>query len=148
VGAGIAGIFQQWERDTKFVVAALSATPPKPEKLEKADFEELCGEVEKTGFAIAADPSFAKLRLAWLISNTIKHGSGKSFERLLEERRDLFHGGPVGVRMGNLPPKPQHLRLSVIQFDEIGAAIDELWRNYEEVASRKLPSKPSTSLPP
>jgi hypothetical protein len=133
---GIVGVFHQWERDTRFVIAALSTTPPKPEKLANADFEELCAEVEKTGFVITADVSFAVLPLACLKANTIKHGSGRSFEKLVEERRDLFHGGPVGVRMGNLPPQPQHLRLSVVQFDEIVAAIDNLWLSYEGVALR------------
>ena len=53
---------------------------------------------------------------------------------LVAERPDLFPGGPVGVRMGNLPPQPHHLRVSEPQFDEIVAAIDRIWSDYEIVA--------------
>lgn len=133
-GLGIAGVFHQWERDTRFVIAALRLQRPSPAKLEKMDFAGLCKEVAKTGFAITGRPSFATLRLACLLANTIKHGSGKSFRELVTERPDLFHGGPVGVRMGNLPPQPQHLRVSEPQFDNIVAAIDRIWQDYENIA--------------
>jgi len=133
-GLGIAGVFHQWERDTRFVIAALSKAPPGPAKLEKMDFEELCEEVEKTGFGITRHTSFAILRLACLLANTIKHGSGRSFRQLVDERPDLFRGGPVGVRMGNLPPQPHHLRVSETQFDDIAAAIDRIWGTYEDIA--------------
>lgn len=133
-GLGIAGVFHQWERDTKFVIAALSEKPPNLKTLERSDFEGLCQEVEKTGFAIIAHGSFATLRLAYLIANTIKHGRGNSFRDLVAERADLFKGGPVGVRMGNLPPQPHHLRVSEVQFDEIVAAFDRIWVDYEDVA--------------
>jgi hypothetical protein len=133
-GLGITGVFHQWERDTRFVIVALSEEPPTPAKLEKMDFGELCEEVEKTGLAVTRHASFATLRLACLVANTIKHGSGKSFRELAAERPDLFQGGPVGVRIGNLPPEPHHLRVSEPQFDDIVAAIDRIWLDYEDVA--------------
>jgi hypothetical protein len=123
-GLGIAGIVHQWERDTRVVITALGENPPNAEKLERMDFEELCKQVAKTGFNIKQHSSFPALRRACLIANTIKHGAGKSFRELAAERPDLFHGGPIGVRMGNLPPQPHHLRVSAPQFDEAVAAID------------------------
>ena len=36
--------------------------------------------------------------------------------------------------MGNLPPQPHHLRVSAPQFDEAVAAIDQIWKDYEDVA--------------
>lgn len=136
-GLGIAGVFHQWERDTRFVIPALSQESPTPEKLETMDFRELCEAVEKTGFAITQHTSFATLRLACLLANTIKHGRGKSFRQLVAERPDLFQGGPVGVRMGNIPPQPHHLRVSETQFDHVVAAIDRIWQTYEDVALAK-----------
>jgi hypothetical protein len=132
-GLGVAGVFHQWERDTRMVIAALQKHPPKPERLEKMDFEDLCEQVSKTGFIIKQHCAFSALRLAALIANTIKHGGGKAFRELAGERPDLFHGGPVGVRIGNLPPQPHHLRVSTPQFDEAASAIDKIWKDYEEV---------------
>jgi hypothetical protein len=133
-GLGIAGIVHQWERDTRVVITALGENLPSPERLEKMDFEKLCEQVGKTGFDIKQHSAFEALRLAWLIANTIKHGGGKSFRELATERPDLFHGGPIGVRMGNLCPQPHHLRVSAPQFDEAVSAIDQIWQEYEVVA--------------
>ena len=133
-GLGIAGVFHQWERDTRAVITALAEKPPASEKLQKMDFGDLCKRVKETGFDIEQHCAFSALRLACLIANTIKHGRGKSFQQLAAERPDLFQGGPVGVRMGNLPPQPHHLRVSAPQFDESVAAIDQIWDDYEHVA--------------
>jgi hypothetical protein len=43
----------------------------------------------------------------------------------------MFQGGPVGVRMGNLPPQPQHLRVWEKHFDEAATAIGKIWDDYE-----------------
>jgi hypothetical protein len=134
-GLGIAGVFHQWERDTRAVIMALSVEPPNPAKLERLKFTGLCKEVEKTGFAITTHGSYATLRLAGLVANTIKHGNGRSFRELVVERPNFFQGGPVGVRMGNLPPQPHHLRVFERHFDEISAAIEALVHGYADAVS-------------
>lgn len=131
-GLGIAGIFHRWERDTRGAIAALQDNPPDPEKLNRMGFIALCTEVRKTGFAIEECPLFPHLRTAWLVANTIKHGRGDAFSRLVAEKPEMFQGAPVGVRMGNLPPEPQHLRVSERHFDEVAAGIDRIWSDYED----------------
>lgn len=132
-GLGIAGLFHQWERDTRGVIAVLQDNAPNSEKLNSMSFKELCIEVGKTGFAITGHPSFAQLRTGWLITNTIKHGRGGSFSQLVAEKPEMFQGGPVGVRMGNLTPQPEHLRLWEKHFDDAASAIDRIWFDYERV---------------
>jgi hypothetical protein len=63
---GIAGVFPQWERGTRDVIATLARKPPPPEKLENMHFGELCKQVKKTGFDIELHRAFSGLRLACL----------------------------------------------------------------------------------
>lgn len=136
-GLGIAGVFHQWERDSREAVATLGNPPPEVDQLNKMTFEPLCSEIEKTGFAIRQHASFQDLRTACLITNTIKHGDGPSFKLLVAEKLEMFQGGPVGVRMGNLPPEPRHLRIWHKHFDEVVAAIYKIWDAYEDAVIRK-----------
>jgi hypothetical protein len=147
-GLGIAGVFHQWERDTRFVIAAPSEKPPTPKKLETMDFRALCKEVRKTGFAIAEHASFATLRLSRLLANTIKHGSGESYRVLAVERPDLFHGGPVSVHMRNLPAQPHHLRVSEPHFDDIVAVIDRIWGDYECQTAPTIDPRSASKIDP
>ena len=126
-GLGIAGIFHLWERETRKVIVSLQKNPPKSEELNEMGFKELCKEVEKTGFVVQKRPSFPHLKTPWPITNTIKHGEGKAFRQLVAEKRELFRGGPVGVRIGISPPEPQHLRISEKDFNEVSTGIGEFW---------------------
>jgi hypothetical protein len=135
-GLGIAGVFPQWERGTRDVIATLARKPPPPEKLENMHFGELCKQVKKTGFDIELHRAFSGLRLACLIANTIKHGGGKSFRDLAAERPDLFQDTALGIPVATAPAQPHHLRVSASQFDEAVDAIDEIWGEYEGVASK------------
>jgi hypothetical protein len=134
-GLGIVGIFHQWERSTRRAVSDLTARPKLLDKTMK--FSELCAEVTKRGFPIDMSSNFVQLRTASLIANTIKHGEGTSFRELVATRRDLFTGGPVGVRMGNIDPKPEHLRVGQINFDEAEYAVDQLWSEVGAAIRRK-----------
>jgi hypothetical protein len=133
-GLGIVGIVHQWERDTRGVIAALAKKPPTPEKLEKMGFIQICKQVEKTGFDIEHHGEFGALRRACLIANTIKHGAGKSFRDLADEKPNLFPGGPIKFRDKTQPPAPHHLRVSAPEFDEAVHAIDEIWETYGSAA--------------
>jgi hypothetical protein len=136
-GLGIAGLVHQWERDTRKVIIAFAFLPRDPRKLEGMRLSNLCNEVEKTGFPITRHEYFSALEIGALIANTIKHGKGKSFDELIKRRSDLFHGGPVGVRTGNLPPEPEHLRVGRREFDAATEAISHIWLSNKEVLSAK-----------
>jgi hypothetical protein len=121
-GLAIVGIFHVWERDTRRTVINLSqATPSQIEKIERAKFQVLCDHVRGTGFDISTSKAFKQFYRAYLISNTIKHGSGPAFRELALIAPTLFldprHSGSI--------------RLSASEFDEAAAAINQIWYGYE-----------------
>ena len=128
-GLGIAGLFHQWERDTKNAILELVPSKVYQDRLDRADFAVLCALVEATGFQISKCVAFDGLDTSRLITNAIKHGDGTSFRNLAIKRHDLIHG-PVGVRIGNLAPRHQDLRLSRTEFDATVTDIENVWQAY------------------
>jgi hypothetical protein len=70
--------------------------------LDKADFGKLCKFVCDTGFDIKESMQFGALECGSLTANTIKHGPGRSAQKLLAKRPDLFPKGsnPEALRVG------------------------------------------------
>ena len=125
-GLAIAGLFHQWERDTRKVIASfdkgLSST-----KLDKADFSKLCKMLEGIGFVIKEHNVFSGMRTTCLIANTIKHGTGSSFKHLLKEKPDLFRQHGRKLRAA----QPDDLRLTEREFDAAATAISGTWTACE-----------------
>ena len=133
-GLCIAGLFHQWERGTKHVIAAYSAKPLA--KLEHKDFNRLCGLLERLGFDIKHCIAFAGLETARMISNTVKHGEGPEFRALITRHPELAAGfKPSRWRKD---PRPADLRFTIGEFDAAAAAIGEIWVAFEKVRPQSV----------
>jgi len=131
-GLGIAGIYHQFERDVREVVAAFKR--PQPPKLSTAKFEKLCCYLVQLGYQIKQSAGFDHLDTARLISNAIKHGNGPSFSELATKRPDLFPEHPAYV-LGRKPgtrPRMDVLRVGVVEFDQAVAAISMISPEIEK----------------
>jgi hypothetical protein len=131
-GLGIAGIFHQWDRDTRQAVKHYHTTPPDDVRLSRLKFDDLCTKVEETGFRITADPAYYLLRLGYLVSNTIKHGEGPAFRELLRIRPNLFSGA-LTEEGSALPVRADHLRVGQPEYDAIADAIKRIWWSYDMI---------------
>jgi len=136
-GLGIAGLFHQWERSTKHVIAAFS--PKLLAKLERKDFNGLCGLLERLGFDVKQCAAFAGLETARMISNTVKHGEGREFCTLITRHPEVVAGfKPSRWRKD---PRPDDLRFTVGEFDAAAAAIGEIWVAFEKVNHNLSPPR-------
>ena len=130
-GLGIAGLFHQWERNTKGAILAFSDKPPA--RLERKDFQGMCSLVEGLGFDITQCPAFTALETARMISNTVKHGDGREFRALIARHPELTPGFKPSRRRKD--PHADDLRLTVREFDAAAAAIGQIWAAFEKAKS-------------
>jgi hypothetical protein len=134
-GLGIAGIYHQFERDVREVIAAFIR--PQPPKLQAANFGQLCGYLESLGYQIKQSAGFDHLDVARLISNAIKHGEGVSFDELASRRPDLFpeHQAYARHLKPGTRPDMEDLRVRVVEFDQTVSAISMIWPEMENAVS-------------
>lgn len=131
-GLGIAGLYHQWECDTKQVLHNLGT----PVQSKFADFDKIAKAVKRAGFEFEKSSCYERLNTVRYITNTIKHGAGEHFATLVCSRPDLLQGSralPVGSRN----PSPEDLLLNPEVFDECAVVIGEFWTEFEVAIERK-----------
>jgi hypothetical protein len=136
-GLGIAGIYHQFERDVREVIAAFTKPRLETIRLQGANFKFLCDCLEKLGYPIRQSEGFDSLNVARLISNAIKHGEGPGFIELADRRPDLFPGHQAIARHQKPGTRPdtEDLRVGPLEFDQTVSAISMIWPELEEAIS-------------
>ena len=134
-GLGIAGLFHQWERDTRQAVKHYHPSPITDLQLNRLKFDDLCAKVDETEFAITRHPAYPELRLAYLISNTIKHGDGPAFRELSASHPELFPKRKDSEGVAS-KARPFHLRVGANEYDKVAEGIRQIWMAYDSADVR------------
>lgn len=119
-----AGLYHIWENEVKalFLATVGQRVPNSKEIIQKANFKILTLLLAMFGYDLKAEPHYVKMDELRLVANTVKHGSGVSYDKLLQKRPDLFN-----TELGMLDPTPDTLEVNQDHFSEFADAINEFW---------------------
>jgi len=130
----IADLYHAWERRVREWLRRewkrQEKTPIKIDKLNKADFDDICKILNGGGWDIRACDFFSKLDQLRHVANTVKHGNGPSCRALYEARPDLFPEGRLRSQlhaMERFEPDSDELRVSTQDFDDFSRAVEAFW---------------------
>lgn len=130
-GLAIAGLYHLWERLLKEFLRRQRAE--EEEKIHAAEFDKLVKLLAQYGWNVGKEEFYADLNTLRLIANAVKHGDGKSCDKLLATAPDLFmdFGGPfLNDRRG-----ASDMRLDPVHFDRFAAAT----RSFFQLFPARLP---------
>ncbi|MCH8862388.1 MAG: hypothetical protein IID51_07750 [Proteobacteria bacterium] len=130
IGLGIAGLFHLWERFLKeFLSRELRGNAQEIQKLNFLGIVEKLGEL---GWNLESEPYYSELEDLSLFSNTVKHGDGPSFKKLLEKRPDFFWPEAMKFEMPKAGTRAENLRVEPAQFDLFSNAVFAFWKCFPE----------------
>lgn len=128
-GLAISGIYHRWEIEIVFVIRELSSMKLLQNK--NPTFSDIETALDKMGFKLSSSAAYFELRRSRLISNTIKHGLGRSFSDLRAEHPSLF--GMTNTSKA----RPDDLLLDATHFDASVDAITVVWNEFEAAWQRR-----------
>lgn len=96
------------------------------------DFPSLIDLLEWIGIEIKSKPFYEKIEACQLLVNVYKHGKGRSHAELAGKYPQYYAQHTQGTGGKKSLPRPEQLKVSEAQFDDIADAIKEFWLNMPE----------------
>ncbi len=141
IGLAVAGLFHLWEKFSKdmFDVEVRHVTElPASATIQKWQFCDIRQNLKKIGFLIE-EHIWKEIHIAGLLTNTIKHGGGRSCSQLAEIAPEFFDQDCLRW-FKKTEQRVEWLKLAPEHFERFAECFVEYWKNMPRSITVELPS--------